>query len=71
MAGRDDQPLTKWMCMPRRASTRSGRRGDTDSSRGELERNACATHTRRVTCLEYAVLGRPVDRPQSRLRSGE
>src|SRR5260370_34357727 len=35
------------MRMPGGARTRSGRRGDTDSSRGELERDACATNARR------------------------
>jgi len=57
-AGRDDQRLTERMCMPGGACTR-------------LEHDACATNTRRFRCLEYAVPGRSVDRPQSRLGSGE
>ena len=38
-AGRDDQRLTEWMCVPRGTRTR-------------LEGNACATHTRRFGRLE-------------------
>src|SRR5438876_6076530 len=38
-AGRDDQRLTEWMCMPGGAGTR-------------LERDACTTNTRRFGCLE-------------------
>src|SRR5205823_12035063 len=38
-AGRDDQRLTQWMCMPGSASTR-------------LESDTCATNTRRFGCLK-------------------
>ena len=41
-AGRDDQRLTEWMCMPGGAGTR-------------LERDACATNTCRFGCLEQRI----------------
>src|SRR5438105_10791165 len=45
-AGRDDQCLTEWMCMPGGAGTR-------------LKRDACATNTCRFGCLEQRVNAHP------------
>src|SRR5881227_3284781 len=41
-AGRDDQRLTKWMCMPRSACTR-------------LERDVCTTHTCRLWSFKQRI----------------
>src|SRR5947208_13892563 len=41
-AGRDDQRLTKWMCMPRSACTR-------------LERDVCTTHTCRLRSFKQRI----------------
>src|SRR6266550_2915922 len=52
-AGRDNQRLTEWMCMPGGASTR-------------FKRDACATNTCRFGCLEQRVNAHPPGEPVRR-----